>query len=154
MKILLLNDDKNVNHIVEKISLHNEYDLKAELSDENFDVVIVDDKYYKSNDSALEINELDTECMIFLNSSNNSESLAGFDYELKKPFLPKELISIIKQDNQEISSNKDTFALNIKDIDEIKELLEDKDDELEKFMNKMEMDLKEVWNEISIQGRG
>ena len=175
MTILLINDNPVVSRLLSLCTRDEEMVLEkvSNISDANavrYDVLFVDEASCEGDVASLS-NRLDVAKKIYLSYSD--DPMAGFDETIKKPFLPSEIIAILKtvevrepvaeilteessMDETEVeepSSNEEVvsiFPLSAEEIDEEESGVEDINsevlnlDEIEKIKALLDMDEEEV----------
>jgi len=129
MKILLLTRNHVVREFVELVADRVEaelvvYDAVEEIVDAGYDFLFVDDRGELLEQSVMLIDNLDTgKNIVLYNKTKEIHDL--FDIQVKKPFLPSDIQMILEELPTSKVHLEEDQILNIRDIDEIKSLLED-----------------------------
>jgi hypothetical protein len=129
MKILLLTRNHVVREFVELVADRVDaelvlYDTVEGIVDAGYDFLFVDDRGELLEQSKALIERLETRKNIVLyNQAKEIHDL--FDIQVKKPFLPSDIQMILEAPPETKVHLEEDQILNIRDIDEIKSLLED-----------------------------
>jgi hypothetical protein len=129
MKILLLTRNHVVREFVELVADRVDaelvlYDTVEGIVDVGYDFLFVDDRGELLEQSKALIERLETRKNIVLyNQAKEIHDL--FDIQVKKPFLPSDIQMILEAPPETKVHLEEDQILNIRDIDEIKSLLED-----------------------------
>jgi hypothetical protein len=129
MKILLLTRNHVVREFVELVADRVDaelvlYDTVEGIVDVGYDFLFVDDRGELLEQSKALIERLETRKNIVL--YNQAKAIHDlFDIQVKKPFLPSDIQMILEAPPETEVHLEEDQILNIRDIDEIKSLLED-----------------------------
>ncbi len=89
---------------------------------DSYDVIFIDDSVPNLQEEIEVIKDnFSYKKIILLGSSKSSENLV--DIVVKKPFLPKDIDSVLKSIEDELSSKSESAVLNIEEIEKIKALM-------------------------------
>lgn len=128
MKILLLNNNSVVDKLVTLSVQKTSDELKKadnieDVEFENYDLLIVDDALCNEEVIQTINNNLEFSKSLYI-YSKTAKAVEGFDKTLKKPFLPADLMDILKSLAQEIDAPENGRFDDIEEIDDLTDLNE------------------------------
>jgi len=100
-----------------------EISAKETLPQDFFDIVFIDESYGDNNAIQKAIDTLKSNRKIVLTTTTKS-SLKGVTQIVTKPFLPKDIVSLLEVPQEIQKSPKKTSVLDLEEIQTIKELLD------------------------------